>query len=96
MPPWSVRTEGGDEVWQDSESKSEARCADGENKRQGRATWRRSVVEPAVPGSAVSILGSSMGRPGRKSTVVDPTSTPLVSAEQIAATRFMPTDLLGC
>lgn len=47
-------------------------------------------MEPAVPGSAVSVLGSWMG-PGRKSTAVEATSTPLVSAEQIDAARFMPT-----
>jgi hypothetical protein len=49
-------------------------------------------VEPAVPGSAVSVLGSWMG-PGRKSIAVESTSTPLVSAEQIDTARFMPTSL---
>lgn len=51
-------------------------------------------MEPAVPVSAVSILGSWMG-PGRKSIAVESTSTPLVSAEQIDAARFIPTSSLG-
>ena len=51
-------------------------------------------MEPAVPGSAVSISSGWIG-PGLKSTVVDFTSTPLVSAEQMDAARFIPTSPLG-
>lgn len=60
-----------------------------ENSRQGKETWRSKVVEPAVPGSAVNILGSSIFL-GLNVTLVDAKCTPSVSAEQMAAARLMP------
>lgn len=60
-----------------------------ENSKHGKETWRSKVVEPAVPGSAVNILGSSIF-PGLKVTLVDDKCTPSVSAEQMAAARMIP------
>ena len=54
-------------------------------RRQGREIWRRSVVEPAVPGSAAYEL--TLIGPGSKETVDEPLSIPSALALQVSATR---------
>jgi hypothetical protein len=80
VPPRRVRVEG-----------VGVGVREGENKRRGSEICSRSVVDPAVPGSAEKLPGRVIC-PGLNSTAQEPFATPVTLPEDISAASAIPNE----
>lgn len=80
VPPRRVRVEG-----------VGVGVREGENKRRGSEICSRSVVDPAVPGSAEKLPGRVIC-PGLNSIAQEPFATPVTLPEDISAASAIPNE----